>query len=421
MKRKITALLLSAVLLLSLCGAPAVLADEAEAGAIQPDPVGSVSFANLDQRLRENNFNLLALEETIASIQSIDYDRMEDTLRDNLNNIAQAQWQFISMGSMVDNMAGGLGMPGLGTAMTSASVQSMTQAYDSLRDTFDDLRDGKLQADNADVVRQLRSAQDQIVMASQALYIALIGMEDSLVTVDRGLATLDRTIQEMELRHELGQISALTLQDVTANRTALRSSRQTLVANIENYKMQLELMIGGELTGTIDLGALPEVTADQVAEMDLEADLEKAIAASYELYAAKKTLEDAEEDYKDAKKQYGYSSTRYEAVMAEHTWQASQYTYSATCQNFEMKFRTLYQKVTDGVQVLAAARAALETKKADHAAAALKYDQGAISRNALLTAQDEVAAAQDTVTTAALDLFTAYNNYRWAVDHGIIS
>ena len=41
MKRKITALLLSAVLLLSLCGAPAVLADEAEAGAIQPDPVGS--------------------------------------------------------------------------------------------------------------------------------------------------------------------------------------------------------------------------------------------------------------------------------------------------------------------------------------------------------------------------------------------
>ena len=36
-------------------------------------------------------------------------------------------------------------------------------------------------------------------------------------------------------------------------------------------------------------------------------------------------------------------------------------------------------------------------------------------------AKDKVSEAQDKVDGAAIDLFSAYNNYRWAVDHGILN
>ena len=57
----------------------------------------------------------------------------------------------------------------------------------------------------------------------------------------------------------------------------------------------------------------------------------------------------------------------------------------------------------------------------DLAAAQLRYEQGTISENALHTAEDELYTAQDTVSGAERDLFTAYNNYRWAVDYGLLA
>ena len=86
---------------------------------------------------------------------------------------------------------------------------------------------------------------------------------------------------------------------------------------------------------------------------------------------------------------------------------------------FELTFRGLYDKVKDGRQVLDAAKTALAVQKDTYAAQELKYQQGAIAKNALLTAKDDLAAAQDKVDSAQRSLFTAYNNYRWAVEYGI--
>ena len=75
----------------------------------------------------------------------------------------------------------------------------------------------------------------------------------------------------------------------------------------------------------------------------------------------------------------------------------------------------------DQQQVLSAAKTALAVKQDSYAAAQIKYEQGAISKNKLLESRDATEDAQDAVDTAAVDLFTAYNNYRWAVDHGILN
>ena len=369
---------------------------------ITPDAVGTVSFANVSRRLRENNLSVLSLEENINAIKAIDYDKMTDDIRKSLNGIADAQWFLTISGN-------------------SFAAKSMSSSYESLKDTFDDIRDGKLQEDNEAVIRQLENAQDQVAMAGESLYIALTEMELNGQTLSRSITALDRTIKELNLRYDLGQISALTLEQTKAGRTSALSGQETLTMNICTYKTQLEQMIGAELTGKIKLQGLPQVTAQQLAAMDLDKDLAAAKEASYTLFAAQRTLDDARDDFKDTAEANMYSTGKYQYVAAQHQWQAAQYTYNAAVQSFETSFRTLYLQVKDYQQVLQAAKTALATEQDNFAAAQKKHDLGNLSDNALADAKDKVSEAQDKVDGAAIDLFSAYNNYRWAVDHGILN
>ncbi len=111
----------------------------------------------------------------------------------------------------------------------------------------------------------------------------------------------------------------------------------------------------------------------------------------------------------------------YEYIAVKHRWQAAQYTYNAAVQNFELSFRSLYDSVQSYASALNAAKVSLECERSDLAAAQLRYEQGTISENALHTAEDELYTAQGTVSGAERDLFTAYNNYRWAVDYGLLA
>ena len=431
MKTRLLALLLAGAVTASLLGVSALAAEEdepektgaaqtqeesedgQEAGETQPeeepyipDPVGTLTFENLERRMRENNLTLLALEENIQAIRVIDYDEMYEDIRQALNEIASAQWTMITSVPM-----------GMGSMMAS----SLDAQYDALREQFEAIKDGELQKDNEDAIWQLQTLQDQMVLAGETTYLGVVELENSLKTVDRNLETLDRTLQELELRYELGQISSQTLEQTRASRTALLSTRQTLVSNLSNYKLQLELMAGGELNGQIQLGALPQVTDGQLAAMDLEADLAAAKEASYDLYEAQLTLDDAKETYDDAGGDGYHNKDNYEWQAANHQWNAARYTHDAAVQNFETAFRTLYLQVKDCKQVLDAARTALAVEQNNYAVDQMKYEQGSISRNELLTAQDDLSTAQDSVDTAAINLFSAYNTYRWAVEYGILN
>ena len=411
MKKRWTALLLALAMLSAL--AVGALADEQkkdetaaeETAQTTPDAEGTLHFENLSARMKTGYYTVMSLEENIAAIECIDYDKMYEDLRDGLNQIAEAQWMMLQI-------------PGAGETYTYKSLQDQ---YDTLRKTFDDIKDGKLQQDNADLVRQLRDAENQLLMAGQTLYINLLGLEDQSAALARQTAALDRTIEEVKLRYELGQVSAMTLQQTEAGKAQAESGKAALDAAVAQLRRQLNAMIGEELTAPLTLNALPGVTAEQLAAMDVEKDLEKAKAVSYDLYAAKLTLDDADEEYKDKARDLGYNKDNYEYIAVKHRWQAAQYTYNAAVQNFELSFRSLYDSVQSYASALNAAKVSLECERSDLAAAQLRYEQGTISENALHTAEDELYTAQDTVSGAERDLFTAYNNYRWAVDYGLLA
>lgn len=376
---------------------------DAETEIPAPDPVGQLSFANLESRMRENNLTVLMLEESIASIDEIDFDKMQEDLRDQLNDIAKLQYVSIAY----PEAAGG---------MTFDSLQS---SYDALKEQFDDLKEGKIQDDYDAVVRQLRNTEDQMIKTAETIYINILELQNTDEQLQRSLAAMNRTVQEMELRYDLGQISALQLQQTESGRTQLKSNLETVEMNLDNLIVQMEVMIGAEQTGALKLGEIPDVTDEQIAAMDLEKDLAAAKEVSYALFDAQKTLNDAKETYEDAIDGKGISS--YQRKSAEHTWKAAQYTYEAAVQSFELSFRTAFNAVTDQQQLLKASQTALALQQDTYASMELKYQQGSISKNALQDAKDDLDDAQTAVDTARHNLFTAYRTYRWAVDRGLLN
>lgn len=376
---------------------------DAETEIPAPDPVGQLSFANLESRMRENNLTVLMLEESIASIDEIDFDKMQEDLRDQLNDIAKLQYVSIAY----PEAAGG---------MTFDSLQS---SYDALKEQFDDLKEGKIQDDYDAVVRQLRNTEDQMIKTAETIYINILELQNTDEQLQRSLAAMNRTVQEMELRYDLGQISALQLQQTESGCTQLKSNLETVEMNLDNLIVQMEVMIGAEQTGALKLGEIPDVTDEQIAAMDLEKDLAAAKEVSYALFDAQKTLNDAKETYEDAIDGKGISS--YQRKSAEHTWKAAQYTYEAAVQSFELSFRTAFNAVTDQQQILKASQTALALQQDTYASMELKYQQGSISKNALQDAKDDLDDAQTAVDTARHNLFTAYRTYRWAVDRGLLN
>ena len=431
MKKRWMALLLALAMLSAL--AVGALADEqkkdetaAETAQTAPDAAGTLSFENLGARMKEKSYALLALEESIALVESTDYEKVEQELRDGLNEIADAQWKMTALGSagaMAHDATSATqaAIGAVGAAVGSLANQSLQTQYDALREQFDAVRDGELQKDNAGVVHQLKNMEDSTIQMAQSAYITLLGLEEQSAALARQDAALDRTLAELELRYQLGQISTMTLEQAKAGKIQLESGKATLDMNITALRRQLNAMVGEELNAPLTLGALPAVTAEQLSAMDVEKDLEKAKAASYDLYAAKKTLDDADEEYDDSGAKSYYNERGYKKVQARHKWQSAQYTYNATVQKYELTFRSLCDKVKDCAQILSAAKVSLECERSDLAAAQLRYEQGTISENALHTAEDELYTAQDTVSGAERDLFTAYNNYRWAVDYGLLA
>lgn len=366
------------------------------------DAEGTVSFENLEQRVLDNATTVKMLDETIASIDATDFDKMYDDLRDGLNGIASIQQGLI--------LAGQKG---------TYTYDKLADQYAAMEKTFDNLKEGKLQTDAEAAKRQLQDAKNQTVMGAETLYIAILEMQNTRQGLQRQLDAMDRSVAEMELRYQLGQISALTLQQVKDGRTQLQSGLATLEMNLANYTRQLEVMLGLPQTGTLILEEVPKVSKIQVEEMSLEEDLAAAKEKSYTLYAAKRDLDEAKETYDDARDQYGTND--YQRKSAEHTYAAAQYTYQSSLESFELNFRTAFAAVADYQQVLEASESALAYQQSSYAASELKYQQGTISKNTLLTAQDDLRAAEDAVTTAQHNLFSAYNTYLWAVEYGILN
>lgn len=365
-----------------------------------PDAKGTVSFQNLESRVRAENLAALSLKASMDSQTAFDREKARKDLINGINALTDASWAMNSI-------------PGGGMSLNS-SIESM-------RTQLDNLKEEEYNKTLENVTRQLDDAIDQVVIGAQSLYVSIITYEQNLADMERGLVTMERNLRELELRQSLGQVAVLTVQQLESSYQSTKVQAESLQLGLDKLYLSLGTMLGEADNESLTLTPLPTFTEKQMALMHLSYDkaLEKAKEKSYTIYSANRTFLDAKEVWADAKLDYGSPSYKYK--MAEQTYQAAVYTYDSTVKNFELSFRALYDALADTEAALESAKATLAYQETVYAVSELKHAQGQISDLQLQTDKDGIATAESAIKQAEIKLFTARYQYCNAVELGWMS
>ncbi len=408
---------------------------EAVAAEEKKAPV-EVKWEELGERIRKGGRNALAVTEQIGQIEAIDYEKMKEELRENLNLLASQEYELRLAGSSAATAAsaavgaaGAANAAAVGAAAVRASVQasdmgsqlrnaadSLHEAYLGIEKTYKDLNEGDLQKDNAELVERMNEGVEQIVAGGESLFLTIATLENSRRDAQRGIDTIDRNLEELRLRNTLGQVSGQTVKGLEQTRQSTESQIAALDATIKTCKAQLQLLIGED--GALLLGPIPALDDKTLDAIDAKKDVGTAKSASRALKDAKEVFDDAQKLWWE-KMGSGRPGT-YKYQIDEHAYNAAKLTYEAEVERFETAFDALCRTVGTSRQTLASKieavrheREVLETKR-------ISYEKGMISKNKLLEAQDALDAAVSEEEAARLKLFQDYHAYENAMRLGIV-
>lgn len=411
---------------------------------------GTLAFSQIGERVKANNLTLKAAEESLKQAKAMDWDdaidEMEDAIDDLDFQISQllngssnqleianaaltASLNDVSIsGNKIQNLdkviESSINVSMLKTLAQYSRIQaeSLKSTKESLEDQLDDLKEQKqdYQKTLKDTERQIDYAADQTISGAESLYLTILSTQLQLDGLKNNtLASTQRSLKEIELRYQLGQVSKLTLTQVQNGYESLASSITSLENTVSTLYSSLQSLMGDVPTGKLRLLDTPSVTADELSYLNYASDLSKAKENSYSLYTADRAVEDAEDAMNDARRDEGKNSYQYK--MAEYAYQSSLYKKDAAVASFEASFLNLYKAIAPAQTALAAKQSALAYEQQMYAVAEKKYQLGNLSANALQDAKDTLDSAQRDVEAAQLDLFTAYHSYDQAVKLGLVS
>lgn len=411
---------------------------------------GTLAFSQIGERVKANNLTLKAAQESLKQAKAMDWDDAIDEMEDAIDNLdiqisqlltgskaqlekAQADLATSLNGiSVTDGNLIGL-KEVIQNTVTLSTLSSLSQysqmqaaslkaSKESLEDQLDDLKEQKqdYQKTLKDTERQIDYAADQTISGAESLYLTILSTQLQLDGLKNNtLASTQRSLKEIELRYQLGQVSKLTLTQVQNGYESLESSITSLENTVSTLYSSLQSLMGDVPTGKLRLLDTPSVTANELSYLNYASDLSKAKENSYTLYTADRAVEDAEDAMNDARRDEGKNSYQYK--MAEYAYQSSIYKKDAAVASFEASFLNLYKAIAPAQTALAAKQSALAYEQQMYAVAEKKYQLGNLSANALQDAKDTLDSAQRDVYAAQLDLFTAYHSYDQAVKLGLVS
>lgn len=372
----------------------------------------NIGFTGLEKTVRANNLTIQSFHKTLAGIENTDLDAQffmqELQYQAQLN---QYKAEYDAYNSYVQALealgsSDGAVQAQLQLAMTLRTLAQ--KGMESMQKTIDGLDDAQEAAQQelddtyAETKAQLDNTANQIVVGAQTAYLGIISTREGIETLDRNLAALDRQIAAVEKQVELGMAAPLTLENLQQSRRSVVAQRETLELVQQTAENQLSLLCGNTAGTTVKPTVAPTVTSKQLSDMNYTTDLAQAMENSYSIWSAQAAVRKASNDYED------------DVTSTVDAYEAAKLTLENTKESVTNSFRQMYLDVQDKKRLLDEAQAAYDMEEKNFAVDQLQYDRGMISQMDYLTAQDDLAAKQDAVTTAEHDLFTAYNTYDWA-------
>ncbi|MFR6057955.1 MAG: TolC family protein [Evtepia gabavorous] len=375
MKKRFAALCLTCSALLSLSAPAAAVRAPNDSGQPQSSTGntsvtipsdGTLSFDQIGPRVKANNLTLKAAQESLKSAEAMDWDEAIDEMEDaidamelqismlvssgagelanakknlehTLKQIAITEGKISNVSDITDGMFDSLSLIALGkySEMQAASLKA---SLESMEDQLDDLQDQKedYQKTLEDTARQIDYAAAQTIAGAESLYLTILSTQLQLEALQETMESTQRSLREVELRYELGQVSQLTLLQAQSGYDSLKASMDSLENTISTLYSSLQSLMGDVPTGRLTLTSTPYVTQGQLAAISYTSDLEKAKENSYTLYASARSVEDAKQAMDDARREEGKNSYQYK--MAEYTYQSTLYQNDATIAEFELSF-----------------------------------------------------------------------------------
>ena len=458
MKKRFAALCLTCSALLSLSAPAAAVRAPNDSGQPQSSTGntsvtipsdGTLSFDQIGPRVKANNLTLKAAQESLKSAEAMDWDEAIDEMEDaidamelqismlvssgagelanakknlehTLKQIAITEGKISNVSDITDGMFDSLSLIALGkySEMQAASLKA---SLESMEDQLDDLQDQKedYQKTLEDTARQIDYAAAQTIAGAESLYLTILSTQLQLEALQETMESTQRSLREVELRYELGQVSQLTLLQAQSGYDSLKASMDSLENTISTLYSSLQSLMGDVPTGRLTLTSTPYVTQGQLAAISYTSDLEKAKENSYTLYASARSVEDAKQAMDDARREEGKNSYQYK--MAEYTYQSTLYQNDATIAEFELSFQSLYKALAPAQAALSAKESALAYEEQVYAVAERKHELGNLSDIALLDAKNSLNTAKRVVSAAEMELYSEYHSYEQAVKQGLVS
>lgn len=344
-------------------------------------------FGTLREQLEKNNNSVKNLKEQIADLSDISVGSLNNAVSElrKLDSALSSALNGIQM--MPPDMEPITGVLTLLLQVNSANIGSQISTLDG---QIDSLKISKKTGENS-----LKNGIDQIVKGTETLYIAIATMEANLGSIERGLQTLDRAIAIYEKQYELGMASLYDLESMRHQQSSAVSSLRGLLFQIKSSKITLEGMCGLPLTGTTKLEYLVIPDEEDVSGVDFDGEVRRSMGKNVDVMNAR-----VQQDY-------------------DHS-DANEYAVKAAEDSFTYNFKVICLTVGEKWRLTEAARETLAFQRRTFEITGRKYELGMVSEEEYLAGKNDVLQAESDLYNAQIELFGAYNSYTWARDYGIV-
>lgn len=353
-----------------------------------------LAISDVEKMVRNSNLQVRALEEAIEALEDQDPEEMVAMLRTNYQGLMASIAQLKQAAGALPEGDPMRGLMESNIMILTSQATTLQTQISSVQDNYEEQLDS--------LEDTLTETKSQLAFAAESTFLAIKSMESSYEDLVRQRVTLGVTVTELQKRYELGQISALQLQESKNGLTQLESGLSTLIMNIENTKGDLNLLLGRGPDVKYSLAALPVITDSQVNAIDYNRDVKTVLRKSTEVREA----DDARDDAEDQDNEY-----------AER---AAKLRYESTVDTVSQNFQKLCRAVTDKRQLVAAAESDYALAQKNFQVQETKFRNGQISQNTYNAEKATLETAANAVTTAQNNLYTAYMKYEWAME-GIVA
>ena len=257
--------------------------------------------------------------------------------------------------------------------------------------------------------KQAKNVSGQLALGAQTMLITIKNLGCTKENLQVTLTQLDRNLAVLKTQRKLGMIGQLQLDTVQNQRDKLAQSIDTLETTRENLGSSVALMCGLDANTIVMPADFETLYEGNLDKMSYQKDLEQAQKNSFLIWQKQDAVRSAYNSYDK-----NISGTAEAVKSAEDALAAAKESVVAA-------FDSTYKTVKDCRTTLAAKRTAQSQAELDLKTATVKYRKGIISKLAYQQAQDAVTTAKLNVESAYLSLYTAYNQYEWAKEGVLIT